>query len=362
MTSAENYELLIGKINIFIKKYYFNNFLRGLIFLGAGLFSAYVVITLSEYFGNFNTLFRSILFYFFILLNLALIGWLVIPSLLAWLKLGKTLTHDQAAEIIGRYFTDVDDKLLNTLQLKKQAITDERHRALIEASIDQKIELLKPVSFPSAINIKENSRYLKWIITPVAVICVIALAAPSVLTESTKRLIRHNEYFAPVAPFKFIVQNPSLSVVQGQDLKLDLKLEGDKLPADVYLETANNTFKLDKENISRFHYLFTNLQQNTYFKFIGNGFSSAVYEIKVNLRPALLHFDVQLNYPAYLHKKNETLANAGDLTVPAGTVVNWHFHTQNATALQFAMNGKTSAVNTVAPDVFEHREKIDKNS
>jgi len=54
MASTENYELLLGKINTFIRKYYFNNFLRGLIFLGAGLFTAYVVITLSEYFGNFT--------------------------------------------------------------------------------------------------------------------------------------------------------------------------------------------------------------------------------------------------------------------------------------------------------------------
>src|SRR6195952_4929474 len=99
MNATENYELLISKINTFIRKYYLNNLLRGLIFLGAGLFSAYVIITLSEYFGNFNTIFRGILFYAFIFLNLGLIFWLVLPSFLAWLKLGKTLSHDEAAEI-----------------------------------------------------------------------------------------------------------------------------------------------------------------------------------------------------------------------------------------------------------------------
>jgi len=83
MNTTDNYELLIDKINIFIRKYYFNNFLRGLIFLGAGIFSAYVVITLSEYFGNFNILFRTLLFYLFIVLNVGLIAWLIIPSLLA---------------------------------------------------------------------------------------------------------------------------------------------------------------------------------------------------------------------------------------------------------------------------------------
>jgi len=362
MNATKNYELLIGKINTFIRKYYLNNLLRGVIFLGAGLFSAYVVITLSEYFGNFSILLRTLLFYFFILLNLVLVCWLAVPSLLAWLKLGKTLSHDEAAEIIGKHFSGVHDKLLNTLQLKKQAIHDEQHRALIEASIDQKIELLKPVSFPSAINIRENSKYLKWVIAPAALICVIALAAPSVLTESTKRLIRHNEYFAPVAPFSFTILNPSLAVVQGQDLKLELKLTGDKLPADVYVETANNTFKLDKENISRFQYLFTNLQQNTAFKLTANGFTSAPYEIKVNLRPSLLHFDVQLNYPAYLHKKNETLTNAGDLTIPAGTTVNWQFHTQNATGLFFSMGDKTQTITPGGHDLFEHRERIVKNT
>jgi hypothetical protein len=79
MTPAENYDLLIDKINTFIRKYHYNNLLRGLIFLGAGIFSAYVVITLGEYFGNFNTTLRTILFYFFILLNLALDRWLVLP-------------------------------------------------------------------------------------------------------------------------------------------------------------------------------------------------------------------------------------------------------------------------------------------
>ncbi|MGN6639714.1 MAG: DUF4175 family protein, partial [Mucilaginibacter sp.] len=362
MRSSENYELLIGKIDTFIRKYYFNNLLRGLIFLGAGLFSAYVVITLSEYFGNFNTTFRTFLFYFFIFLNLGLTVWLVIPSLLAWLKLGKIITHDQAAEIIGKHFGDVSDKLLNTLQLKKLADADQDHRELIEASINQKIDALKPVSFPSAVNIRENNKYLKWILIPAAVICIIALAAPSVLTESTKRLIRHNEYFAPIAPFKFILLNKSLSAVQGEDMKVELKLEGDRFPADVYIETGSNTFKLNKENISHFQYPFSNLQQNIIFRFTGNGFSSQAYEIKVNLKPSLLHFDVALNYPAYLHKKNETISNAGDLTVPTGTTIKWELHTENADNVFFGINNNQYIATLIGNGTFQHSERILKSS
>ena len=362
MTSADNYSLLINKINVFIRKYYFNHILRGLIFLGAGLFSAYIVITISEYFGNFNVFFRTLLFYFFIVVNTILVCWLIVPYLLALLKLNKSLTHDQAAQIIGKHFNDVSDKLLNTLQLKKLASESAQHRALIEASIDQKIEALRPISFPSAINIKENLKYIKWALFPAAVICIIGLAAPTVLTESTKKLIHHNEFFAPPEHFRFVVQNRSLSVLQGDNFTLNVKLEGNELPSDVYVETANNTFKLDKDKNTSFHYLFDNLQQNTTFKITANGVTSKPYEINVNLRPALLHFDVQLDYPLYLHKKNEVVQNAGDLTIPAGTTLKWVFHTQYANGLLFSLNGKSGNVKSVNADEFECNEKIFKNS
>jgi hypothetical protein len=361
MNEPDNYEILIGKINTFIRKYYLNNLLRGIIFLSAGIFSAFVVITVSEYLGNFSTTLRTILFYAFILLNAGLLSWLVVPSLMAWLNVGKTLTHDEAAEIIGRHFSGVNDKLLNTLQLKKLAGNDPRQRELVEASIDQKILQLQPVSFPAAVNIHENIKYIKWSIFPAAIICVIAFAAPSVITESTRRLIRHSEYFAPVSPFRFIVLNSSLSVVQGDDLALDLKLDGNNLPADVYIEEGSNTFKLNKESISRYHYLFNNLQQSTHFKLSANGYSSSDYEIKVNLKPTLLNFDVDLNYPAYLHKKNETLVNAGDLIIPAGTSATWKLHTQNASAVIFTLNERTNSLVPQHDGMFTHTEKILKN-
>ncbi len=361
MRQTGNYELLIAKIDTYIRKYYLNSLLRGLIFLGAGLLSAFVIITVSEYYADFNSGLRTFLFYFFILFNLGLIALLVLPSLLAWLKLGKTLSHDQAAAIIGKQFAEVNDKLLNTLQLKQMAGAAGQSE-LIAASIDQKIAALRPISFPSAIDISQNNKYLKWVIFPASLIIVIALAAPAIITESTKKLIRHNEYFAPVAPFRFVLLNSSLSAVQGQDLKVDLKLEGDQLPAEVYIETGSNTFKLDKDNVSRFHFQFSNLQKNASFKFIGNGFSSQTYELRVNLKPSLLHFDVDLDYPAYLHKTSAHLTNAGELTVPTGTTIKWQLHTQNAERLTFELDGKQSAAINAGGELFEHSERVYKST
>jgi hypothetical protein len=357
MQPVSNYDLLIQKIDTFIRRYYLNKLLRGAIFLGATLFTGYVLITLSEYLGHFSTLLRGVLFFGYLLINITVFAWLVLPPLLAYFKLGNTISHDAAAAIIGTHFADVQDKLLNTLQLKRIADENPAHSKLIEASIDQKISSLKPISFPSAIHIKENTKYLKWVLVPFCTIVILAFTAPSVLKEGTERIVKHNQYFAPVAPFKFVITNQNLSVVQGDDLRLDLKLTGDQFPNDVYLQTGSNVFKLDKENVSRFHYQFSNLQQNVHFKLIGNDFASGEYKIAVNLKPSLLHFDVDLQYPAYLHKKNEQLNNAGDLTIPEGTTVHWQLHTQNASALLFGMNGHAQVIQG-SDNTFSHIERV----
>jgi len=355
--SGSNYDLLIGKMDEFIRKYYLNKLLRGLIFLSATLFFSYLIITFSEYYGHFNTFFRSVIFYGFIFLNLSLFGWLVAPGLLAYFRLGKMISHDQAAEIIGLYFQNVQDKLLNTLQLKKIADENPERKSLIEASINQKIAELKPVTFSAAVKINENKRFLKWVLIPLALIVTVAFVAPSIIHDGTERIIKHNQYFAPKAPFSWHILNKSLSVVQGEDLKLNLKLSGNEFPESVYLESGKNSFKLDKENLSSFYHTFSNIQQNIRFRLMGNDFSSEEFEIKVNPKPSLLHLDARLVYPSYLHKPAENLSNAGDLTLPEGTNVEWELHTENTSAVLFSLNQKKTVI-TADNEIFKHQEKL----
>ncbi|MGY0039536.1 hypothetical protein [Pedobacter sp. NJ-S-72] len=50
--------------------------------------------------------------------------------------------------------------------------------------------------------------------------------------------------------------------------------------------------------------------------------------------------EASLNYPAYLKKKNEVIANAGDLVLPEGTAVTWKISTENTKQLLFAMGNQ----------------------
>ena len=96
--------LLFEKINRFITKYYQNLMVRGLILSVAFVFSFFIIIDFIEYFAWSNTLTRALLFYVFIgITSIVLLLFIIVPGI-KLLRIGKTITAEEAAIIIGTYF------------------------------------------------------------------------------------------------------------------------------------------------------------------------------------------------------------------------------------------------------------------
>jgi len=334
-----NYSDLLKKIDEFIRKFYLNKILRGSIYVAAILLALYLLVFLSLYYLNPGAEFKTFIFFSYLLLGLLLIGFLIIKPLFSMLKLGKHLSFDEASIIIGNHFSDIKDKLLNTLQLHELAENFPENNQLILASIDQKITELKPVPFYTAVRINDNRKYLKYLFIPLSIILLIGLIAPAILREGTNSFFKYDEYIAPKAPFNFSVLNKSLTVTQGDDLTINLKLSGDEFPAEVYVEDGKNTYKLEKENISKFNYSIKNIQSDKKLIFKGAGFSSPIVTVSVKPRPELLNATATLNYPSYLGKKQEVISNVGDMLLPEGTRVSWNFKTGQSNSLLFILNG-----------------------
>lgn len=351
MDSSNNYTLLINKLDQFIRKYYLNQLLRGLIYASALLLALFLTITILEYFLFLPSLGRKILFYGF-LTSVALVAgnWIVLP-LIHYLRLGKVISHEQAAQIIGKHFHNVEDRLLNILQLKKQSesLSD---KSLIQASIDQKIDNLKPVPFNSAIDLSQNRKFLKYLAAPVIVLVVILFAAPSVIQESSSRIIRNNDSFERPAPFKFILLNEELTALQYTDVEVQLKMEGDVMPDEVYVEQGSNRFKMKRGKDGNFRYNFANLQKSLQFNFFAAGFDSKVYDLEVIPKPMVLAFDIALDYPAYIGKKDEVISNIGDLNIPEGTKVIWDFDTKATESISIQFGDSLYTTNRQGKDHF----------
>ncbi|RRN76917.1 hypothetical protein EIM50_22250, partial [Pseudoxanthomonas sp. SGD-10] len=180
--------------------------------------------------------------------------------MLSYLKLGKRISYEHASAIIGSHFPEISDKLTNTLQLQKTVAENPEHKELVLAAIQQKIGQMQPVPFVKAITIRENKKYLPYALFPIGIILILAFAAPSILTDGTRRILSHKETFVKKAPFEFLILNENLTAIQGEDFTLKLKLSGEKIPQDIYIEDGVNTQKLKKEDILNFSYLFKNIQ------------------------------------------------------------------------------------------------------
>jgi len=358
---GNSYDLLIAKINEFTKKFYLNKLLRGSIYAAATILGLYLFIFVLVYYTNPSITAKTTIFFSFLVIAIAaLVVWIIRPAL-AYFKLSKTLTIEQAAKLIGDHFFNVKDRLLNTLQLKSLADSSPQNSQLILAGIDQKIGDLRPIPFASAINLGDNKKHIKYILIPLAIILGIGIIAPAILKEGTNSFMKYDEEILPKAPFNFDILNKNLTVTQGDDLTVNLKLTGDEFPQEVYIADGANTYKLEKENISRFNYTFKNVQKSKSIRFFGGGFNSASFLVEVKPRPSLLNMSAKLVYPTYLNRKAEEVSNVGDLLIPEGTKVFWQLRTENSNELAFILQNKSYNLK-VEDDLANFNATLTKNS
>ena len=343
---ASDYELLIDKLDGFIRKYYKDRLIRGALYSTGLVVLFFLVASLSEYFGRFGTGVRTALFWALAAASAVVLVRLIAVPLVKLFRMGPVISHEQAAAIVGSHFAQVKDKLLNTLQLREQALQDPGQRALIEASIAQRSRELSPVPFAQAIDLRHNRRYLRYALPPVGVLLILLFAAPSIITAPTKRLLAHGTEFLPEAPFRFDVLNKQLTVPENEDFELEVEIRGTELPQQVFLEVGNQRIPLVRQNASRFTHRFRNVQQPVDFRLGADGFHSGALHLATEANPALLGLTVAMAYPPYLGLKNTVTNNSGDITVPAGTRITWTAETRSADRLDIAFEDSTY---TLAP-------------
>jgi len=230
-----------------------------------------------------------------------------------------------ASGIIGDYFPEVSDKLLNVLQLKDNPIQSE----LLLASIEQKSLELSPVPFKLAINFKKNTSYLKYAAIPVLIIIFSVVSGKfNWFSDSYERVVNYQTAYEPPAPFQFVVVNDSLETLENRDFTLVFNTVGELIPEQVQISYNNESYYLKELEPGVFEYVFTQPRNNIEFNVFANKVSSKTYELEVVKVPTLLGFDMRLDYPSYTNKPDEVIKSTGNAIVPQGTRVSWNLTTK----------------------------------
>ncbi len=364
MGQTGSYHLLIQKLDAFTRRYYLNKLIRGSLITMGGLLGVFLVYNLLEHQFYFNGSTRLMLLVSFIGMTLASLGYFVVYPLAQYYRLGKVISHDQAARIIGDHFGHVQDKLLNVLQLKRQADSDVANAELLFAGIEQKTKEIEIVPFKKAVDLSKNKKYLRYALPPLFILLVFLVAAPSIIRDSTSRLIHTNKVYERAAPFKFIV-NPdqSLSVVQYEDYTLQVTTEGAMMPAEVYIEIDNYSYRMRKDDQDAFSYQFKNVLEDTPFKIYAGPVQSRDLHLSVIKKPGIISFDIGLDFPSYTGRKDEDLRNIGDLIVPEGTKMTWDIQAAQTETIDFLFEGNDAVLKAEqrSEDRFIVKDKATKN-
>ncbi len=338
MMHREDLEV-IRNIRRYKRKYYTNLLLRGFIWTLTCLLIVFLVLASAEYFANFSSTVRTLLFFGFSGLALIVLYLWVLRPLSYLFSITKPLTDEEAAQRIGAFFPEVRDKLLNVLQLQQLAVSS----PLAAAGVRQKAAEISTVPFEAAVNYGSNRQYLRYLLPPLALLLLAVFFLPELITDSTRRLVSYKQEFKPVAPFQFQLLNEELQAFRNEDYTLKLQFAGSTVPQVAYLVTNGRRVKMQKEG-NLFSHTFSKLQEAKTFNFEAAGFESEDYTLNLAERPDLKGFRVKLEYPAYLNTETEVLENTGSFQVPEGTRVQWQFFTAATDSLRLRFSEDSVAM------------------
>ncbi|THD69315.1 hypothetical protein E7Z59_03020 [Robertkochia marina] len=326
--------LIKKKLSGFLKKYYTNMLIRGvLLFTAIG--GCYFLFSVGvEYFLWLSPNVRTVLFWLFVAVESVLFYRFVITPLLYLFKIKQGLTEKTASKLIGKHFKEVDDKLLNLLQLAQQPEKSE----LLLAGIEKRSRELSHIPFNKAINFSTNTKYLKFLSIPLILILLVWLSGKALsFKDSYKRMVDYTTVYTPPAPFSFKILNDSLTALSGVPFLLKVSTEGTLAPAAVQIKNRGAFNYMQPDGNGNFEYLIDPGQEELSFHLTSNDVSNGPYTLKVLPVPAMLNFKMTLDYPEYTGRRDESLNNTGNATVPEGSRIGWEVETNNTTRVELLL-------------------------
>ena len=334
----DSYASFLHKLDIFLRRFYLNRAFKGLLVLLCFLAILFVAFSFSEYLFFFSSSIRSFLFWCF--LTCTVVGFLFLclyPFLQAmgWIR---RMSYKKAARYLAARYPELDDKLYNIIDLQSIKENSLVSLPLLDAAIDQVSSRFVSYRFEQAVKWNSNRKYLYVFILIFLLVSASWLLNPRIL-GSSERIVHYDRYYEPEFPFEIRIVNPDLQVLYEEDFVLQLRVDGDVLPSEIFLLVDGQYVICKKLSSNEFEYVFNRVQRDIPFQIRAGRYISAEHLLKVDYKPLLSAMKVVLHYPLHTHLGTKTVENTLNLDVPQGTRIDWELLFEHARSLRvFVLN------------------------
>ena len=344
---------LIGKIEGFTRKFYLNRLIQGVL-VGAVLWIVfYLILNGLEYVSWFPSKGRFVLFLFLLLGSAFVAVYYFLIPLVNLVRFRKKMSVEQASVLIGKFFPEISDKLLNTIQLSNQSETNPDD-ALLAATIEQRTSRLSPIRFSDAVNLRGNLKWLGVFFGLLLLLILLMVFLPSFAVEPTQRIVNYELNFEKPLPYHVEIEQDDIETTQGKEVKFSIRVTGDRIPDAFYVKSELGQQLMTKASANDFSYTFKNLFNDLTFNVTGGDYTSRDLHITVRPNPALLSYRCDLRYPNYIHRQNETIEGKTRLIVPQGTTLIFNFLTRDTEKMTLTRDSLTSELSE-NNDNFEYQ-------
>jgi len=336
---------LTRKIEHFIKKFYLNRLLQGVLIGAVLIIALFLFVNGIEYLSWLPQKGRLFLLLLFILGTIFVVIFYFAIPIFNLFRFRKKMSDEKAAIIIGKFFPEINDKLLNTLQLSNELSQNYDNQLLI-ATIEQRTEHLNPINFSDAVNLKENYKYLKFLVIAFIILSITLIFIPDFSKKPAQRIINYSQEYTKPLPFKVQLSATEIEVSQDKDAEFHIHVTGERIPETFYIKSNTGIRMMNKLNINDFRFIFKNVRQNETFFVEGGDYRSQTINLIVRPNPIMLFYETKLSFPHYIHRKDETLNGKTRIVVPQGTGIEFVFHTRDVDSISIAIPTNSDDVQT----------------
>ena len=336
---------LISKIERFIRKFYLNRLIQGALIGLVLMIALFLIINGIEYFSWLPQKGRLVLLLLFVFGTVFVVVFYFTIPIINLIRFRKKMSDEQAAVIIGRFFPDISDKLLNTIQLSNDYLQNADNE-LLAATIEQRTENLKTINFADAVNLKENYKYLKLFGLAFVILSVALIFLPDFSTKPAERIFNYSQEYVKPLPFNVQLSATNIEATQGKDVEFSIHVTGERIPNAFYIKSNTGIRMMVRLNTNDFRFIFKNVYQNEEFFVEGGDYRSQIINLMVRPNPTMLYYEANLTFPKYIHRKNETINGKTRIIVPQGTDVVYTFHTRDVDSILITIPFNSDDVQT----------------
>ncbi len=336
---SENFKLIINKLDRFIRKYYYDLLLKGFIITMISALAMILLVSLINLLGQFESNTRTYIFYITLGIFSVIFFLFIIMPLVKIIKVARRISYQTASVIISRFFSDIQDKLLNVLELKEDLENSSINQDLLLASIEEKTNKIKVFDYNVAIDFKKNLKILIYFVGLIGLSALLLAMYPDFVSKGTNPIIFYDKDFESGNEINIELLNDSLSVKKGQDFELKIGTSGIDNEDNLFIEYGNRQFLMNNYLGNAYSYSFSSINNDLSVGIVYKEQLLGKFEISVLPGPSVIDYKITVIAPEYTLEEKKEYSNVGEIVVNTGAHIEWTFNTHNAEKLKFIDNG-----------------------